>query len=187
MSTASLARYLAAAVAASLAAAVLHRFLAPFVGARLLLHLLVIALAGLGLAAIRARAGRPPFTVLVATLWGLASLGLLLAPLPLIALVTAEGALLWLARCLWWSPGPLRALADGAIALVATAAFAWGLSEAGSVGIALWCWALAHGACLFLAPAPVRGAAAADRYERAHRSALAALDRLGPAARRARS
>ncbi len=183
MTRPSFAEGVAVALAAALGGGALFAALAPWLGAAPALRLLA---AGLGLAYVlyllgrgERRAGRP--TTLA--LWAAAALLLWLLPLGLPLYLLAHLGLVWLVRSLHFHAGPLAALADLALGGLALAAALWAAERTGSVALALWCLFLVQ--ALFVAiparPGGAPAAAAGDggrRFERAERSAHAALRRL---------
>jgi hypothetical protein len=166
---------LAAALTISLGQAALTLVMPAGTALRLLAALVSLAYLLYLLRRSPERVGR---AVTVAAWTAAAGLLWLAAPSPSLYL-SAHLVLLWLARSLYFHPGPLAALADlGLTGLAGTAAVgAW--LHSGSLFLAVWCLFL--GQALFVLIPHVRGSDPSpqlDRFERAHRSAESALRKL---------
>ena len=155
----------------------------PFMAAGLLLRLL---LAGIGFAYVlylllrsRERVGR----VTVVLVWLLASIIIWLFYPPILLYVTLHLALIWLIRSLYFYSGVLPSLLDlGLNALALSLAVAAGLHTQ-SLLIGLWCFFLCQALFVFI-PSTMQGQASTphhavqDRFEHAHRAAVAAVRKL---------
>jgi hypothetical protein len=90
--------------------------------------------------------------------------------------------LVWLVRALYHQPGPLAALLDLALNLLALMAGVWAYGHAGSLFLGIWTFFLVQ--ALFVAIPAANGRrrdgveARDDQFLRAHRSAEAALRKL---------
>lgn len=118
-------------------------------------------------------------------LWLSSSLAVWIFDIGMADFLLLQLGFIWLARMLYFRPGAFAALADlGLLALAATAAL-WAFGRSGSVLLALWSYFLVEALFPLL---PFAKASAADaglepggvnpRFEQAHRTALAALQRL---------
>jgi hypothetical protein len=192
----SLAQGVAAAFAASLSGAALLAVLSPAMGAGSALRV-VIALLGLAyllylLSHGGNRTGR--LTALVSWMLGAALVGLTSPPLA--AYVLVHVGMLWLLRTLYFRARPLPALADLGLTALAAAFGAWAALRSGSALLALWCFFLVQ--AFFAAIPPLVGRSRdthagstgedapgfeedARAFDRAYRTAEAALGRLGSA------
>lgn len=145
-------------------------------GTRLLIGLLGLAYLIYLLHRSPQRAGR----VTTLALW-LVAAGLLWFGWPPVSLyLLGHVGLLWLARSLHFHRGPLGALADLALTALALTAALGALLHTGSLFLALWCLFLVQALFVFV---PDRGGSGIrgpeeDRFERAHRSAEAAVRQL---------
>lgn len=157
----------------------------PFLSAGFLLRLL---LSGIALTYVlyllwrsRVRSGR--ITFLAA--WLLASIGIWIFYPPILLYVLLHLALIWLIRCLYFYSGVLPALLDlGLNAVALLLAIAAGLHTQ-SLLLGLWCFFLCQALFVFIPATLQRKAAtstssnvAEDRFEHAHRVAVAALRKL---------
>lgn len=169
---------LTAAGLSILAAAVLTLGV-PLLGAASALHLLlsVLALAyALVVLAHGRRIGRPSLIggwLLLTALIAVTGLGLTAALLLYLGY-------LWLVRAVSLAPGALAAVLDAGLIALAIGAALWAGQHSGSLVMAVWCFflVLAAGALLLPATTRHRTAPADDRFDRARRSADAALRTL---------
>jgi hypothetical protein len=103
---------------------------------------------------------------------------------PLVVFVIAHAALIWLVRSLYFHTSLLAAGADLGLSAFSLAAAVWATTQSHSLGLALWCFFLVQ--ALFVAiPARISRDGCAeqaddseDRFQRAYRSAEAALRRM---------
>lgn len=168
----------------ALCGAAVFAALAPFFAAGAILRLIVAVLAFAYvvylLGSSRQRVGR--FATVVVWFVAAGLLWYLAPPLPLYLI--AHVGLIWLARTLYFHESSVPALMDAGLSGLALAAAVWAAVSAGSVFLALWCFFLVQ--ALFVAiparirrPGPGAGTdSAADRFERSHRMAEAALRKL---------
>lgn len=144
-----------------------------------------LVIAGLGLAYVLYLLGRSQermgrLTSLLVWLLVAGLTGLLAPPLALYLLIHL--GLLWLARALYHHASPLAALLDLGLVFLGLAMGLWAIGQSNSLFLGLWCFFLVQ--ALFGA-LPVRWGGgsppsedAGERFERAHRTAEAALRRL---------
>jgi hypothetical protein len=175
----------AVALGASLVGSLLYAVLSPLGTAGWMLHLLI---AGLGFGYVvyllgrsRERAGR--FTVLVL---GSLAAGVTWFLTPSLALyLLAQVGVIWLVRSLYFYASLLSALADLGLSALSLAAALWAWVQTGSLFLTLWCFFLTQ-ALFVVIPARITGKEGenhpdpkrADRFERAHRAAQAAVRKL---------
>lgn len=173
-----------ALILSSIGAAVFTMF-HPFFAAGFLGRLL---LSGIGFAYVlyilwrsRERIGR----ITVLAIWTLANVIIWVFYPPILLFVILQLALIWLIRSLYFYSGVLPSLLDlGLNGIAATLAIAAGLHTR-SLFIGLWCFFLSQALFVFI-PATLQhktvtsdsGNAGEDRFERAHRVALAAVRKL---------
>jgi hypothetical protein len=172
----------AIALAASLIGSILFSALAPLLGGGTTLRLLI---AGIGfgyLIYLLNRAQRRTGRVSLVAFWVLLA-GLLGAlELPLLPYLLAHLFAIWLVRCLYFYSGLLPALADLGLSGLSLAAGIWAFSHSGSLFLTIWSLLLTQ--ALFVAIPPRIGGDSAPRrmaedpFERAHRNAQAALNRI---------
>lgn len=101
---------------------------------------------------------------------------------PLLYLAVHIGQV-WLVRALYHQPGPLAALADLGLNLLALAAGIWAFAHADSPFLGIWTFFLVQALFVAIPAADSRRtgtdeAAQSDRFQQAHRSAEAALRKL---------
>jgi hypothetical protein len=177
------------ALVLALSGAALFAAVAPLVSGAGLLRLLVAGLASAYviylLAASRVRTGR--FATFVLWLVAVTAMTYLAPSLPLYLI--AHALLIWLVRSVFFRRGLLPALLDGALSVVALAAAVWVATGTGSLFLGLWCFFLVQ--ALFVAIPDRLGAHAArrpsaatdDAFDRAYRTAEAAVRRLSSESR----
>ena len=173
------------ALVASFGASILYAALTTVLPNAWVVRLLV-AVIGLGyvlylLHRSRERVGRIAalafWTAVAATTWWLQP--------PLSFYVLAHLGLIWLIRSLYFYSSVLPALTDLALTGLGLAAGIWAAVHTGSMLLAFWCFFLVQ-AVFVLIPPTMRSKATAgqrtripdDAFERAHRSAAAALRKL---------
>ena len=173
------------ALAASVFGSALYTVLGSVYPAAAVLRLLI---AGIALAYVfyllsrsRERVGR----VTVVVCWSLATGILWFVAPPLLIYILVHLALIWLIRSLYFYSSVLAALADLILNGLSLIAALWAARQTGSVFLSLWCFFLVQ--ALFVAiPARLSrgtretnaGPDNIDRFQRAHRSAEAAVRRL---------
>jgi len=167
---------LLAALAAGLGQAALAWSLPPATAARLTTLLVGFGYLAYLLRRSPERAGR---VVAVGTWFAAAGL-LWLAWPPLPFYVLAHLGLLWLARSLYLHHGPLAALMDLGLTGLALIAGLGAWLHTGSVFLAVWCLFLVQALFVLIPsrPGPRKAFEEEDRFERAHRSAEAAVRKL---------
>lgn len=166
------------------AGAALHAAMSPFAGPTGPLRLIVagtaLAYVIYLLAASRIRTGR--FATFV--IWLTAAVAAAYLVPSLAAFLLAHTLLIWLVRSLYYRHGLLTALLDAGLSVMALAAAVWAAISTGSVFLALWCFFLVQ--ALFVAipdrisarRAQRAPAVVNDGFERAYRTAEAAVRRL---------
>jgi len=175
----------AVALATSLLGSALYSVLSSAFPAGTVLRLLI---AGIGLAYVlyllsrsRERVGR--VTVVVG--WTLVTGVIWFIEPPLLPYVLVQLGFIWLTRSLYFYSSVLPALADFGLNGLSLASAIWAAGQTGSVFLSLWCFFLVQ--ALFVAiPARLgrrnRGTPAGpeneDRFQRAHRTAEAAVRKL---------
>jgi hypothetical protein len=175
----------ALALAASLLGSALYSVLSSVFPAGAVLRLLI---AGIGLAYVfyllsrsRERVGR----VTVVACWALAAGVIWFIAPPLMLYGLMHLGLIWLTRSLYFYSSVLAALADLGLSGLSLASAIWAASQTGSVFLSLWCFFLVQ--ALFVAiPARLShsnretqtGPEKEDRFQRAHRTAEAAVRKL---------
>jgi hypothetical protein len=147
-----------------------------------------LTLAGIGLGYViyllsrgRERVGR----IAALTVWALAAgtIWLIQPSLPLYVLVHLS--LIWLIRALYFHAGVFCALADLGLTGLGLAAAIWAATESGSVFLSIWCFFLVQALFVAIPTRLSRGSGASqpgdddpDRFQRAHRTAEAAVRKL---------
>ena len=172
------------ALAASLLGGTLYHVLGSVLAAGAVLQLLIAAV-GLAyllylLSRSRERLGR----ITVVVCWTLLTVVIWFIDPPLMPHLLAQIGFIWLIRSLYFYSSVLPALADLMLNGLSLTAAVWAARQTGSVFLSLWCFFLVQ--ALFVAiPARFRrhrdetpGPESEDRFQRAHRSAEAALRRL---------
>lgn len=174
----------ALALVISLVGGVLFSLLKPYWGTDVALRLL-IALAAMTYGGVLLR-GYPVRVGLVTTVvvWSLVSGLVWLIPPGLFLFLLVHMGLVWLLRCCYCHQSLLAVLLDGALQGASLVAALWALQQTGSVMLSLWCFFLVQ-ALFVVIPDQLGGATHALRteatdagFQRAHRSAEAALRRL---------
>lgn len=173
------------ALAISVLGGALYSVLSSVLPAAAVLRLLI---AGIGLAYVlyllsrsRERVGR----VTVVACWTLVTGVTWFIELPLILYIVTHLGLIWLIRSLYFYSSVLPALADLGLNGLSLTAAIWAARQTGSVFLSLWCFFLVQ--ALFVAiPTGLNrsnketqaGPENEDRFQRAHRSAEAAVRKL---------
>lgn len=118
------------------------------------------------------------------TLWTVLSLAALAYGLPTGLYLLLQLGCIWLARALYFRAGVFGALADLGLHALAAAAAVWAYSRSGSVLLSLWSFFLAEASFPLWPGYRTQSTDARDanlgnpRFEQAHRTALAALQRM---------
>ena len=175
----------AVALTASLLGSALYSVLSSAFPAGAVLRLLI---AGIGLAYVlyllsrsRERVGR----VTVVAAWTLVTGVIWFIEPPLLPYVLVQLGFIWLTRSLYFYSSVLPALADLGLHGLGLASAIWAAGQTGSVFLSLWCFFLVQ--ALFVAiPARLNrrnretpaGPENEDRFQRAHRTAEAAVRKL---------
>jgi hypothetical protein len=171
------------ALACSVVGSGAQLLLAPLLGHRVALQIVIAAVALAYLCYLlwrgRARAGR----VTVPAAWVVLSAAALLAGVPLTVHLLAQSALVWIARSWCFHRGVLPAAADLGVVAAGLAAVAWALHHGAGLALAIWSLMLVQSLFVLLpsrgeAAAPPRAAGDDDAFDRAHRAACAALQQL---------
>jgi hypothetical protein len=173
------------ALAVSVLGGALYSVLSSVFPAAAVLRLL-IAGAGLGyvfylLSRSRERVGR----VTAVACWTLATGVTWFIEPPLILYILTQLGLIWLIRSLYFYSSGLSAMADLMLNGLSLVAAVWAARHTGSVFLSLWCFFLTQSLFVVI-PARMRrsnratqsGPVSIDRFQRAHRSAEAAVRRL---------
>jgi hypothetical protein len=175
----------AVALTASLLGSALYSVLSPVLPADVVLRLLI---AGTGIAYVlyllsrsHERVGR----VTIVAAWSLVTGVIWFVAPPLLPYVLVQLGFIWLTRSLYFYSSVLPALADLGLHGLSLASAIWAAGQTGSVFLSLWCFFLVQ--ALFVA-IPTRlghrdrgtpaGPENEDRFQRAHRTAEAAVRKL---------
>ena len=166
-------------------AGVIFSALSPVLGVPFLVRFLITGCGGAYVMYLLFRTEIRSGRIATMTVWGLAALGIWILAPSFAWFVIAHTGLIWLVRALYFYAGLWPALADfglSALALMAALATA---KHTGSLFLSLWCFFLVQALFVSLPDRirPLRGSAATggspgDPFEKAYRSADAALRRL---------
>ena len=173
------------ALAAALLGSMMFTVMPVIVGLDITLRLTVAAL-GLGyMLYLLKRSSESTGRIVTLTLWLLISgIAWLVVADPLIYLALHLG-MIWLVRTRYHQPGPLAALLDLGLNLLASIAAVWAFVHADSVFLGIWSFFLVQALFVAIPAADGRQVGAdrdeparPDRFQQAHRSAEAALRKL---------
>jgi hypothetical protein len=173
------------ALAFSVSGGVLYSVLSSAFPAAAVLRLLI---AGIGLGYVfyllsrsRERVGR----ITAVACWTLATGVIWFIGPPLIVYILTQLGLIWLIRSLYFYSSGLSAMADLMLNSLSLVAAVWAARHTGSVFLSFWCFFLTQSLFVFIPVRFSRGSGATqtrplhlDRFQRAHRSAEAAVRRL---------
>ncbi|MGI9336875.1 MAG: hypothetical protein ACR2RL_27295 [Gammaproteobacteria bacterium] len=173
------------ALAASVFAAAICFVLSTFLPLSLVLRATTSVLALAYVVYLLSRSPERVGRLSVIALWAAVSAGAVLLDLTFVAYVTVHLGLIWLVRSLYFYSSVISSLADLCLTGLGMAVAVWAAMQTGSVFITVWCLFLVL--ALFCAIPPdmhrqsARTASSAnthDRFNRAHRSAEAAVRKL---------
>ena len=173
------------ALVAALLGSMMFTVMPAIVGLDVTLRLMIVAL-GLGyMLYLLRRSSERTGRVVTLTIWLLISGIAWFVVADLLIYLALHLGMIWLVRTLYHQPGPLAALLDLGLNLLALVAAVWAFMHAGSVFLGIWSFFLVQ--ALFVAIPAADGRRAQtngdaqtqpDRFQQAHRSAEAALRKL---------
>lgn len=165
----------------SVGGATLHALAVPALGAESAFRV-VVPTVGLAYVVAVISSSRVQYGKAIAiTVWTVCAGAAWMAQPTMGLLVAAHVTILWLARSLFRAHTGFGVLLDAGLCALAVAAAFWAAVETGSLFLSLWCFflTLSMDTAMPLAwTGSVRNADSAERFERAHQSASAALRRL---------
>jgi len=173
------------ALAASLLGSALYSMFSSTFPAAAVLRLLIAGIAFAYVFYLLSRSRERVGRVTVVACWALATGVIWFIEPPLMLYILMHLGLIWLIRSLYFYSSVLPALADLGLNGLSLTAAIWAARQTGSVFLSLWCFFLVQ--ALFVAiPARLNrsnkatqaGAENEDRFQRAHRSAEAAVRKL---------
>lgn len=162
--------------------------LAPTLGSAVALRAVAGALGFAYLLYLLMRSGARVGRAVAPTLWLGVSAAMAILDASLGTHVVVQAGLVWLTRSLWFHSGILAALADLALVVAGLAAAAWAVDQSASLSLAIWCLMLVQAGFIAIPSKRAHGetpsartVAIDDPFERAHRAALSAVQRLSTA------
>jgi hypothetical protein len=172
------------ALGLALAAGAVFASLAPLLGARSALQLMIPALGLAYLVWLLRRSAESIGRLTTIVLWSIVSAVTWFVAPPISVCLLVHTGMLWLVRSLYFHPGLLPALLDLGLSALSVSAAGGAISHSGSVFLAAWCFFLVQAMFAWI-PSRVRGPSPADErgdgsdaFECARRRADAALRQL---------